>query len=115
VGAVEGEGFVDEFAFAFVVGAVEVDLESLAEDAQGIVIGVEGAREGGDDETFGVVVFEGGFDDAFADAGLTDKETLSRASGSGPGGCRRLPAAGAEGRCRRWRRDFWQCRNRIGS
>ena len=44
-GAMETEGFLDQEAFAPVVVSLELELESLAEDAQGVVIGVEGALQ----------------------------------------------------------------------
>lgn len=46
-GAVNAEGLLDEEALAVVVTAFELDLEGFAEDAQGVVVGVEGAVDGG--------------------------------------------------------------------
>jgi hypothetical protein len=68
--AVEAEGFLDQKAFAVVVAAFELDLEGFAEDAQGVVIGVEGAIDDRSDEALWVVVDQGLFEDAFAGAGL---------------------------------------------
>jgi len=72
--AVESEGFLDEETFAFAVAAVELDLEGFAEDAQGVVVGVEGAVDDGGDEAFGVVGEEGVFEDAFAGSGFAEEE-----------------------------------------
>jgi hypothetical protein len=58
-GAVEAEGFLNQEAFTVVVAALELDLESLAENAQGVVIGVEGAVDHRGDYAFWVVVDQG--------------------------------------------------------
>jgi hypothetical protein len=68
VGAMDLEGLLDQESFAAVVVAVELDLKGLAEDAQGVVIGVQGAVDDGGDEAFGVVVEEGMLEDGFAGA-----------------------------------------------
>ncbi len=47
-GAVEAEGLLDEPAFAGEGGAFELDAESIAEDLDGVGVGVQGACDGGD-------------------------------------------------------------------
>ena len=73
-GAVDAEGFLDQEALAVVVAALELDLESLAEDAQGVVIGVQGAVDHRGDHAFGVVVEEGLLEDALAGAGFAQHQ-----------------------------------------
>ena len=67
-GAMDLEGFLDQQPFAPMVAAFELDLEGFAEDAQGVVVGVEGAVDDRGDEALGVVVEEGLFEDALAGA-----------------------------------------------
>lgn len=55
--------------------ALELDLESLAEDAQGVVIGVKGAVDDGCDDAFGILVQEGLFQNALAGAGFAQDQT----------------------------------------
>ena len=71
-GAVNAEGLLDQEAFAMVVVALELDLEGFAEDAQGVVIGVESAVDDRRDQAFGIVRQERLFEDAFARAGLAE-------------------------------------------
>ena len=47
-GVVEAEGLLDEPAFAFEGGAFELDAEGVAEDFDGVGVGVQGAGDGGD-------------------------------------------------------------------
>ena len=47
-GVVEAEGLLDEPAFALEGGAFELDAEGLAEDLDGVGVGVQGAPDGGD-------------------------------------------------------------------
>jgi hypothetical protein len=67
-GAMDFEGFLDEQAFAAMVAALELDLKSLAQNAQGVVVGVKGAVDDGGDHPFGVVIEQRLFEDAFARA-----------------------------------------------
>jgi hypothetical protein len=62
---------------ATVVPALELNLECLAEDAQGVVVGVEGAVDHGGNQSFGVVVEQGGFEHALAGARFTQDQTES--------------------------------------
>jgi len=55
-GAMDLEGFLDQKPFAVVVVAFELDGECLAEDAQGVVVGVERSVEDGGDHPLGIVV-----------------------------------------------------------
>ena len=73
-GAVDAEGFLDQQAFAVVVAALELDLEGFAEDAQGVVIGVQGAVDDRGDHAFGVVVEERLLEDALAGAGFAQHQ-----------------------------------------
>jgi hypothetical protein len=73
-GVVDAMGFLDEALLATDIPTVGVDLEGLAEDAQDAVIGVQGAVDDGGDEALGVVLDEGGLDDALAGAGLADDQ-----------------------------------------
>ena len=59
----------------------ELDVEGVAEAAQGVVIGVEGAVDDGGDEALGVVFEQGLFEDAFAGAGFAEHETEAALSG----------------------------------
>ena len=74
-GAMDAEGFLDEQPFAAVVAALELDLESFAQDAQGVVVGVEGAVDDWDDEAFGIVIEQRLFEDAFAGARFAQHQT----------------------------------------
>lgn len=73
-GAMDFEGFLNEEFFAVMIMAVKLDVESVTQDTQGVVIGVKGAVDDGSDDALGVVCEEGMFEDAFAGAGFTQKE-----------------------------------------
>ena len=73
-GAVDAEGFLDQQAFAVVVAALELDLEGFAEDAQGIVVSVQGAVDDRSDHAFGIMVQERLLQDAFAGAGFAQHQ-----------------------------------------
>ena len=73
-GAMDAEGLLDQQAFAVMVAALELDLERLAEDAQGVVVGVQGAVDDRGDHAFGVVVEQRLFEDAFAGAGFAEHQ-----------------------------------------
>ena len=73
-GAVEAEGFLDQQAFAVMVVAFELDLERLAEDAQGVVISVQGAVDDRSHHAFGVVVDQGLLEHGFAGAGFAQHQ-----------------------------------------
>ena len=51
-GAVEAEGLLDETPFAFESGAFKLDAASLAEDLDGVGVGVQGSPDGGDQVLF---------------------------------------------------------------
>jgi hypothetical protein len=72
------EGFLHQQPFAVVVVAFELDLKSLAEDAQGVVVGVEGAVDDGSDHPFWIVVEQRVFEHAFAGAGFLQDRYNSR-------------------------------------
>ena len=67
-GAVDPEGFLDQQPFTVVIAALELDLEGFAEDAQGIVVSVQGAVDDRRDQAFGIMVQERLLQDAFAGA-----------------------------------------------
>ena len=73
-GTVDAEGVGDEVAFALVVMAIKLDLKGLAEDAQGVVIGVEGSVDDRGDHAFGIVSEESMFQNALARAGFAEHE-----------------------------------------
>ena len=50
------ESFLDQEAFATVVVALDLDLKSLAKNAQGVVVSVKRPVDDGCDHAFGVVV-----------------------------------------------------------
>jgi hypothetical protein len=68
-GVIEAEGLLDKAAFAGEGGAFEFDAEGIAEDFDGVGVGVQGPGDGGDE----VVVFgealQGLLDDRLAGAG----------------------------------------------
>lgn len=51
-GALEAEGLLHQQPFAAMVTAFEFDLESLAQDAQGVVVSVQGAVDDRRDHAF---------------------------------------------------------------
>lgn len=71
---VEVAGFGDEAGFAFVVGSVAFEVKGLAEEAQDVAPGVEGAVDDGGDPIFEVMVDEVVFEDGFSGAGFSDDE-----------------------------------------
>ena len=66
--AMDFEGYLDQQAIAAMIAALELNLKGFAKDAQGVVVGVEGAVDDRGDEAFGVVVEEGVFEHAFSGA-----------------------------------------------
>jgi hypothetical protein len=83
-GAMDFEGFLDEQAFAVMVVSLELDLESAAEDAQGVVVGMEGAIDDGGDHAFWVMVEQRLFQDAFAGARLAQHKAQAALLGMDP-------------------------------
>jgi hypothetical protein len=73
-GAMEAEGFLDEQAFAVMVAALELDLEGAAEDAESVVISVEGAIDHRGNQAFGVMIDQGLFEHRFAGARLAQDQ-----------------------------------------
>ena len=74
-GAMDAEGLLHQQAFAVMVAAFELDLKSFAEDAERVVISVQGAVDDGRDHAFGVVRQERLFQNAFAGAGFAEHQT----------------------------------------
>jgi hypothetical protein len=73
-GAIHAEGFLDQESLAVVVMALELDLEGFAEDAQGIVVSVQGAVDDRRDQALGIMVQERLLQDAFAGAGFAQHQ-----------------------------------------
>ena len=71
---VEVSGFGDEAGFAAVVAAAAFEVECLAEEAQDVVPGVQGAVNDGGDPVLGVMVKEVVFEDGFSGAGFAENE-----------------------------------------
>lgn len=74
---VEVTCFGDESSFAFVVGAVALEVEGLAEEAQDVAPGVKRSVDDGGDPVFEVMVDEVVFEDGFSGAGFADDEAKS--------------------------------------
>ncbi len=74
-GAMDFEGLLDEQPFAAMIMAFELDLESLAKDAQGVVVSVKGPVDYGSDHAFGILIDQRLLEDAFACARLAQKQT----------------------------------------
>lgn len=73
--AMDFESFLDQEPFAAVVASFELDLESFAEDAQGVGVSMEGAIDDGCDHSFGIVVEQRLFQDTFAGARFAEDQT----------------------------------------
>ena len=69
-GTMDLKSLLDEETFASVIVALELNLEGLAEDAQGVVVGVESAVNDGRDHALGVMVEEGLFEDRLSRPGF---------------------------------------------
>jgi len=74
VTGVEVAGFGDETGFTFMISAVAIEVEGLAEQAQDVAPGVEGSVDDRGDPGFGIVMEEVVFEDGFAGAGFADDE-----------------------------------------
>jgi len=83
-GAMDFKGFLDQEPLAVVVAALELDLEGFTEDAQGVVVSVEGAVDDRGDQAFGVVVQEGLFEDRLSGAGLAQHQAQAALLGVDP-------------------------------
>jgi hypothetical protein len=68
-GVVEAEGVLDEPAFTGEGGAFKFDAEGVAEDLDGVGVGVQGAADGGDQVLAFGKALQGLLDDALAGAG----------------------------------------------
>jgi len=73
-GAMHAEGVLDQEPFAVMIAALELDLEGFAEDAQGVVIGMERTVDHRRDHPFWVVSQERLFQNAFAGAGFAEHQ-----------------------------------------
>ena len=71
---VEAERFLDETFFAGEVTAIDFQAKGVAQDAQGVAIGVESAGHGGGNQAFLIMILEGLFDDRFTRAGLSQQQ-----------------------------------------
>jgi hypothetical protein len=73
-GTVETEGMSHQKAFAVMIASFKLNLKGLAEDTQGIVVGMQGAVDHGCDHAFGIMAKKGLFEDTFAGAGLAEHQ-----------------------------------------
>ena len=73
-GAVQAEGLLYEQSLALAVAARELDLEGLAENAQGVGVGVQGPVNHRGNHPLGVVGEERLFEDALAGARLAQDQ-----------------------------------------
>jgi hypothetical protein len=76
-GVIETEGLFDKLALALEGGAFEVDLEGLAEDFDGVGVGVQGAGDGGDKVLLFGEALQRLLDDGLAGAGDAEDEAQS--------------------------------------
>ena len=67
-GLVDLEGLLNEEAFAVMILPVELDFKGLTEDAEDVVIGVEGSIEDRSDDALGIMVDQSVFEDGFSRA-----------------------------------------------
>jgi hypothetical protein len=68
---------LDEAAFALEGGAVELDAAGVAQDFNGVGVGVQGSAHGGDQVLVFREALEGLFDDRFAGAGNAKHQAQS--------------------------------------
>jgi hypothetical protein len=73
-GMVEGESLLDEFAFAGEGGVLELDADGVAEDFDGVGVGVQGSRDGGDEVLVFGELLERVFDDGLSGSGDAEDE-----------------------------------------
>ena len=73
-GAMDAESLLDQEPLAVVVAPLKLDLKRFAEDAQRVVIGVQGAVDHGRDHALGIVGDERRLEHALARAGLAKHE-----------------------------------------
>jgi hypothetical protein len=74
-GTMDLKSLLNEETLAGVVVALELELEGLAEDTQGVVVGVKGAVDDGSNHALGVMGEEGLLEDRLARAGFAENET----------------------------------------
>ena len=98
--AIETEGLLDQFAFAFERGAFELDLERFAEDLHRVGVGVQCASDRGDQVFFLRQPLERFFDDRLAGAGPVRRPDTGRLVGSEREACRGFLADGVGVGCR---------------
>ena len=114
-GVVEAEGLLDESAFALEGGAFELDAEGVAEDLDGVGVGVQGAADGGDE----VLVFGKSLqrllDDGLAGAGDAEHQAQSALLAMDLERVVNLLLLRARARVRGGRRGFGSVRRRSGS
>ncbi len=74
-GVVEAEGLLDEAAFALEGGAFKLDAKSVAQDLDGVGVGVQGAGDAGDQVLFFGEALQRLFDDALPRARDAEDQT----------------------------------------
>ena len=114
-GVVEAEGLLDEAAFALEGGAFELDAEGVAEDFDGVGVGVQGACDGGDQVLFFGEALERLFDDRFAGAGDAEHQAQSALLAMDLERVVNLLLLGQQLEFAQRRRGFGSVRKRIGS
>ena len=76
-GMVEAEGVFDESAFALEGGTFELDAEGVAQDFDGVGVGVQGACDGGDQVLFFGKTLQRLLDDGLARSGNAQHQAQS--------------------------------------
>jgi hypothetical protein len=71
----------DELLFAAGIAAFGLDPEGLAEDPKGIGVGVQCPGYGRGDDAFGIMLYQGVFDDAFAGSGFAHNDAQAALAG----------------------------------
>ena len=74
-GLMDLEGLLNEEAFAVMILPVELDFKGLTEDAEDVVIGVEGSIKDRSDDALGIMVDQSVFEDGFSRARVPEDET----------------------------------------
>lgn len=90
------KSLLDQEPLARVVVTLELDLKGLAEDAQGVVVGVEGAVDDGSDHALGVMVEEGLLEDRFPRARFAENKAEAALLGVNPEDIKDLLLMGQE-------------------
>lgn len=95
---VEAERLFDQTLFVGEISAVNFETKSLAKDAQGVALRVQGSGDSGSDQAFLIMILERVLDDRFTGSGLAQEQaylavlatarSVSRCFADGPAGKR---------------------------